>query len=96
MSSNEPDTGAPTDAPSHVGAIVLLGIVALGVIWTYIFIGPTGLEWWGKGAATVVIFPTMIWAWRWRQKRISKQIEVLQRWADEDDAKSEKQRRKRA
>ena len=95
MSSNESDTGAPPEAPSHVGAIVLLGIVALGVIWTYIFIGETGLKWWGKGAATVVIFPTMFWAWRWRQKRINKQIEVLQRWADEDGAKSEKRRRKR-
>lgn len=88
MSTNEPDRGTPSEAPSHAGAIVLLGIVALGVTWTYIFFGVSGVGWWMKAGATIVIFPIMIAGWRWRQKRISRQLELLERWAEAADARS--------
>jgi hypothetical protein len=89
MSTNEPDQGTPSKPPpSHAGTIVILGIVALGIIWTYIFFGSVVFGYWGKGIATVVIVPTMIWAWHWRQKRISRQLELLERWADAADARS--------
>jgi hypothetical protein len=43
-----------------------------------------------KAGASVVILFAMIAAWRWRQKRISQQLEVLQRWAAEDDARGQR------
>ncbi|HVX14012.1 MAG TPA: hypothetical protein VHC22_22700 [Pirellulales bacterium] len=92
MSSHESDSGTPPRESSNAGTIVLAGIVALGVTWTYIFFGIAALQWWAKGAATVVIFPLMFGAWRWRKMRERKQIEMLQRWADEDDAKSKRRR----
>ncbi|HWB11139.1 MAG TPA: hypothetical protein VG826_18060 [Pirellulales bacterium] len=89
MSSNEPDRGAPSAPPSsHAGTIVVLAIVGLGVVWTYIFFGMSALGWWMKGAATIVILALMVAAWSWRQKRISQQLDVLQRWADDDEARS--------
>ena len=88
MSSNESDRGVSPQPPrSHAGTIVLLAIVSLGVIWTYIFFGMGGVRWWIKGGATVVILVLMVAAWIWRQKRISQQLEVLQRWADQDEAR---------
>jgi hypothetical protein len=93
MSTNESGPGTPHDEASYGGAIILFGIVALGLTWTYLLFGRTGLELWGKVAASVVIFPTMYFAWRWRQQRIHKQLEVLQRWADDDDAKTQKRRK---
>jgi protein-S-isoprenylcysteine O-methyltransferase Ste14 len=86
MSSN--DSGRPPEPPrSHAGTIVVLAIVGLGVIWTYIFFGMSGVGWWVKGGATVVVLALMVAAWIWRQKRTSQQLEVLQRWADESEAR---------
>ena len=96
MSKNDPETGSPSEEASYGGAIVLFGIIALGLTWTMLLFGPAGLKWWGKGAATVIIFPLMFWGWRWRKQRINKQLELLQRWAADDDAKREKRRRKPA
>ena len=96
MSSNELDQGPSEPQSSNVGAILALGIVALGVVWTYIFFGISGVGWWAKAGATAIILPTMVWAWRWRQRRINRQIEVLQRWAEKDDASTPPRRRKPA
>jgi hypothetical protein len=94
MATNPTEPDAPE--ASYGGAIVLFGIIALGLTWTFLLFGWGGLEIWGKAAATVVIFPTMYYAWRWRQRRINRQLELLQRWADDADAKNEKRRRKPA
>jgi hypothetical protein len=96
MSSNELNEGSPEPQQSKVGAILALGIVAMGVIWTYIFFGYDALGWWAKAGVTAVILPTMVWAWRWRRQRISRQLDILQRWADEDDAKASRRRRRPA
>jgi len=89
MSSNEP--GRPPEPPrSHAGTIVLLAILSLGVVWTYIFFGETALGWWAKGGATVVILVAIAAAWIWRQKRINQQLELLQRWADDDEARGKR------
>ena len=61
-------------------------MIILGVVWTYILV-PSGLSYWMKAGASVVIFVAMIAAWRWRQKRTVQQLELLQRWAAEDDAR---------
>jgi hypothetical protein len=95
MSSNEPDRGEPSAPPSsHAGTIVVLAIVSLGVVWTYIFFGMSGVGWWMKGGATVVILALMVAAWSWRQKRISQQLDLLQRWADDDEARRRKPARR--
>ncbi|MGH7136224.1 MAG: hypothetical protein ACREHD_10825 [Pirellulales bacterium] len=94
MSTNSSEPDAPE--ASYGGAIVLFGIIALGLTWTYLLFGTSGLGWWAIGAPPVVIIPTMYLAWRWRRQRINKQLEALQRWADDDDAKKEKRRRKPA
>ncbi|HET6878576.1 MAG TPA: hypothetical protein VFI31_00290 [Pirellulales bacterium] len=94
MSTNESGPGESPQEASYGGAIVLFGIVALALTWTYLLFGGAGLGLLGKGAATIVIFPTMFFAWRWRRRRILKQLEVLQRWADADDAKTKKRPRK--
>ncbi|HEX7376850.1 MAG TPA: hypothetical protein VF278_07045 [Pirellulales bacterium] len=83
----------PTEEASYGGTIVLCGIIALGLTWTYLLFGASGLGWWVKGGATIVIFPTMYFGWRWRQQKINRQLEVLQRWADDDDAKTKKRRK---
>ncbi|HVA48193.1 MAG TPA: hypothetical protein VNH11_17645 [Pirellulales bacterium] len=83
MSTNDANRGAPPEnQQSYAGLIVVSAIVGLGVVWTYIFFGPSGLGWWAKGAATLVILSIMIGAWRWRQKRTQQQLAVLQRWAE--------------
>ena len=95
MSSKE--SGRPPEAPrSHAGAIVAVAIVSLGVIWTYIFFGKTALGWWAKGGATVVILAAMIAAWIWRRRRTSQQIELLQRWADHDEARGQRKPARRS
>ncbi len=87
MSSNDANQGAaPENQSSYAGLIVTAAVVGLGVVWTYIFFGPSGLGWWAKGAATLVILSIMIWAWRWRQKRERQQLQVLQRWAEADES----------
>ena len=96
MSTN--DTSGSTSQPpsSHAGAIVIGGIIALGVVWTYILVGKTGLGYWMKAGASVVILTAMIAAWRWRQKRIAQQLELLQRWAADDDARRQRKPARRS
>lgn len=97
MSSNVLDQGPPPESPrSYAGAIVILGIIALGIVWTFIFFGQVVFGYWAKAAATAVIFPTILWAWRWRQKRTRRQLELLQRWAEQEDASTAPRRRKPA
>lgn len=92
MATSEPEPEAPQEA-SYAGTIVLCGIIALGLTWTYLLFGTSGLGWWAKGGVTIVIFPAMYFAWRWRQQKINRQLEVLQRWADDNDAKTTKRRK---
>lgn len=95
MSSNELEQAPPPETPrSYAGTIIVLGIIALGVVWTYIFFGGKGVGYWAKAGASIVLLVAILWAWRWRQKRVSRQLELLQRWAEDDDAKAARRRRK--
>ncbi|MGH7193720.1 MAG: hypothetical protein ACREJM_09335 [Candidatus Saccharimonadales bacterium] len=78
-------TGAPPPERSHLGWILSASVVAMLVVWTYILFGIDGVEWWGKLAATVVVLFSIAFAWRWRRRRLRKQLEVLERWADQQD-----------
>lgn len=96
MSANDADSGSPsTPPPSYAGTIVIVGMIALGVVWTYILV-PSGLNYWMKGGASVVILFAMIAAWRWRQQRIAQQLEHLQRWAADDDARGQRKTARRS
>lgn len=97
MSSNKLDQAPPPESQrSYAGAIIALGIIALGVVWTYIFFGVSGVGYWAKAGASVVMILAIVWSWRWRQKRISRQLELLQRWAADEDASTPQRRRKPA
>lgn len=92
MVTSKPEPEPPAET-SYGGTIVLGGIIALGLTWTYLLFGTSGLGWWAIGAPPIVIFPMMYLAWRWRRQRTNKQLEALQRWADDDDTKTGKPRK---
>lgn len=85
MAEQETGAVAPPPERSHLGWILSAGIVLMLVVWTYIFFGRDGVEWWGKLAATVVVAVSIAFSWRWRRQRLRKQLEVLERWADQQD-----------
>lgn len=86
-------SGSPEPERSHLGWILSMGIVAMLVVWTYIFFGVDGVEWWGKLAVTVVVVCSIVFAWRWRRQRLRKQLEVLERWAEHEERRPVPNRR---
>lgn len=80
------ERGQPPDDRSHFGWIMTGSIVAMLVVWTYIFFGMTALDWWFKAAVTVVALAWTVIALRLRRRRAQMQLELLRRWADEHEA----------
>lgn len=96
MSTNDANQGGPPEAErSHSGLLIIASIIALGITWTYLLFGKSGLGIWAKAGATVVFIGFIFGLWRWRRKREQQQLDVLQRWAaaDEGAAKRPKPRR---
>ena len=85
MAEQETGALAPSPERSHLGWILTAGIVLMLVVWTYIFFGRDGVEWWSKLAVTALVIVSIASAWRWRRQRLRKQLEVLERWADQQD-----------
>lgn len=84
-----PPASEPAERPddrSHFGLIMTGSIVAMLVVWTYIFFGLTALDWWFKAAVTVVALAWTVIALRWRRRRAQMQLDLLRRWADEHEA----------
>lgn len=85
MANQGTASGGPSPERSHLGWILSAGVVAMLVVWTYIFFGADGVGWWAKLAATLIVVFSIGFAWRWRRQRLRKQLEVLERWADQQD-----------
>ncbi|HEV3021435.1 MAG TPA: hypothetical protein VGX76_03175 [Pirellulales bacterium] len=79
-----------------VGAMFWLifaaGVVVLIGVWIYFFLGHTAVGWFGNGVITVVVVTALVVALRWRRSRHRKALELLERWADQDAAKSARPR----
>jgi hypothetical protein len=94
MPSNEPLDPEGGEARSYFGLIMTGAIVATLVVWTYIFFGAEGVNWWGKIAASVFVVAFIAFAWNWRREREKKQLDILQQWADKDSGPPKASRRR--
>jgi hypothetical protein len=72
--------------------IFAAGVVVLIGVWIYFLLGHTAVGWFGNAVITIAILATLVAAWRWRLSRQRKALELLQRWADQDAAKSARPR----
>ncbi|HEV3006667.1 MAG TPA: hypothetical protein VGX78_19510 [Pirellulales bacterium] len=72
--------------------IFAAGIVVLLGVWIYFLLGHTAVGWFGNGVISIVVGTALVVAWRWRRSRHRKALELLERWADEDAAKSARPR----
>lgn len=94
MSTNDANQGGPPEGErSYSGLLIIASILALGITWTYLLFGKSGLGIWAKAGATVVFIGFIIGSWRWRRMRERQQLEVLQRWAEADETSVAKRKK---
>lgn len=89
----------PSPAPENQGrttALIVGGaILAMLLIWTYIFFGMKGVSLWGFAIGLVVIALAAVFGWKWRRERIKKQLDVLDKWAEKESSRTAPTARRR-
>jgi len=85
----------PNQRPT-VGYFALIFSIAIAIlvgVWIYYLLGDTAVSGFSKGLIGVAIIVLMIFVWRLHRWRQRKALELLQRWAEKDDAPPPRPRR---
>ncbi len=77
----------------YFGLIFTAAIVVLVGVWIYFLLGDSWVDNFGKAVITVVVIAVMIFAWRLHRWRQRKALDLLQRWAEKDEAPPARPRR---
>jgi len=94
-SKHDPDSDTNRQpAVRYFGLIFSASIAVLVGVWIYFLIGGTGVNIFTMVVISVAIIGLMAFVWRVHRWRQQKALELLQRWADQDDAPPTRPRRR--